>query len=182
MFEIEDAKFPVGWHEGGLAPSNSPIKKEEGDESWVEKHEARGSQRSSVGRPLLRAAEKVQSYKEAPLNTKMRRFEWIDSNLYHVITFHIVRSRARASQVLRNTKVLMTMEYLVWWVNFKQMIMPTYERCRFHNIDLHGWEIIQFLLFRYFILTSQVGSDQVRCLRLHYMAQNPYSGNLQMRK
>ncbi|KAL6341877.1 hypothetical protein AAG906_038122 [Vitis piasezkii] len=75
LFEIEDAKFPVGWHEGGLAPSNSPIKKEEGDESWVEKHEARGSQRSSVGRPLLRAAEKVQSYKEAPLNTKMRRFE-----------------------------------------------------------------------------------------------------------
>ncbi|XP_019076207.1 shugoshin-1 isoform X2 [Vitis vinifera] len=75
LFEIEDAKLPVGWHEGGLAPSNSPIKKEEGDESCVEKHEARGSQRSSIGRPLRRAAEKVQSYKEAPLNTKMRRFE-----------------------------------------------------------------------------------------------------------
>uniref|UniRef100_F6GW90 Salutaridine reductase n=3 Tax=Vitis vinifera TaxID=29760 RepID=F6GW90_VITVI len=61
LFEIEDAKLPVGWHEGGLAPSNSPIKKEEGDESCVEKHEARGSQRSSIGRPLRRAAEKVSN-------------------------------------------------------------------------------------------------------------------------
>ncbi|KAL4393748.1 hypothetical protein AHAS_Ahas02G0083000 [Arachis hypogaea] len=31
--------------------------------------------RSSFGRPLRRAAEKVQSYKEVPLNAKMRRLE-----------------------------------------------------------------------------------------------------------
>lgn len=31
--------------------------------------------RSSVGRPLRRAAVKVQSYKEIPLNIKMRRME-----------------------------------------------------------------------------------------------------------
>lgn len=33
----------------------------------------RAQPRSSVGRPLRRAAEKVQSYKELPLNVKMRR-------------------------------------------------------------------------------------------------------------
>lgn len=32
-----------------------------------------GSQRLSIGRPQRRAAEKVQSYKDPPLNTKMRR-------------------------------------------------------------------------------------------------------------
>lgn len=75
LFEIEYTNFPVGWHECGLAPSNSPIKKEEEGESCVENHETRGSQRSSIGRPLRRATEKVHSYKEAPLNTKMRRPE-----------------------------------------------------------------------------------------------------------
>ncbi|GMG98783.1 hypothetical protein Nepgr_000623 [Nepenthes gracilis] len=39
------------------------------------KLEAGARRRSSVGRPLRRAAEKVQSYKEAPLNVKMRRSE-----------------------------------------------------------------------------------------------------------
>ncbi|KAK3205904.1 hypothetical protein Dsin_019950 [Dipteronia sinensis] len=36
-------------------------------------NETQVSQRSSMGRPLRRAAEKVQSYKEVPLNIKMRR-------------------------------------------------------------------------------------------------------------
>ncbi|WCJ41588.1 Shugoshin C terminus [Euphorbia peplus] len=40
------------------------------EEAEFERNEA---QRSSVGRPVRRAVEKVQSYKEIPLNIKMRR-------------------------------------------------------------------------------------------------------------
>ncbi|KAB5561743.1 hypothetical protein DKX38_006700 [Salix brachista] len=39
-------------------------------------NEAQVSLRSSIGRPLRRAAEKVQSYKEVPLHVKMRRAEF----------------------------------------------------------------------------------------------------------
>ncbi|XP_076919970.1 shugoshin-1-like [Bidens hawaiensis] len=39
------------------------------------KPEPQNSQRMSFGRPSRRAAEKVQSYKEVPLNIKMRRPE-----------------------------------------------------------------------------------------------------------
>uniref|UniRef100_A0A5B7BEL4 Putative shugoshin-1 n=1 Tax=Davidia involucrata TaxID=16924 RepID=A0A5B7BEL4_DAVIN len=49
LFEIEDAKFPVA--------------------------QPQESQRTSIGRPLRKAAERVQSYKEIPLNIKMRRPE-----------------------------------------------------------------------------------------------------------
>ncbi|KAL8525357.1 hypothetical protein ACS0TY_014837 [Phlomoides rotata] len=54
LFEIDEAKFP------------------EDDNSVVEL-EREG--RRSVSRPLRRAAEKVQSYKERPINIKMRRPE-----------------------------------------------------------------------------------------------------------
>lgn len=37
--------------------------------------EPQGSQRMSFGRPSRKAAEKIQSYKETPLNIKMRRPE-----------------------------------------------------------------------------------------------------------
>lgn len=64
LFEIEDAKF--------LVPS---VKKGENDETCVPIFEARESQRTSLGRPVRRAAEKIQSYKEVPRNIKMRRSE-----------------------------------------------------------------------------------------------------------
>ncbi|KAG6760673.1 hypothetical protein POTOM_033849 [Populus tomentosa] len=74
LFEIEDVRFPVSnssdksLKENGL--TSSSITKEE---ICKPSNEAQVSHRSSIGRPSRRAAEKVQSYKEAPLNVKMRR-------------------------------------------------------------------------------------------------------------
>ncbi|KAA8550315.1 hypothetical protein F0562_001999 [Nyssa sinensis] len=64
LFEIEDAKFPVGntVHGDDSTSLCSSIRKQE-------------SQRTSIGRPLRKAVEKVQSYKEIPRNIKMRRSE-----------------------------------------------------------------------------------------------------------
>lgn len=80
LFEIEDAKFPVSpvvddlVHDIGRTRSGLSAKKEdEGNTSH--RFEAQQMRRSSVGRPLRRAAEKVQSYKETPINVKMRRQE-----------------------------------------------------------------------------------------------------------
>ncbi|KAK7855803.1 shugoshin 2 [Quercus suber] len=56
-------------------PLNSSFKNEEEGENCVPRNEAQASLRSSIGRPLRKAAEKVQSYKEAPLKSKMRRLE-----------------------------------------------------------------------------------------------------------
>ena len=63
LFEIKDLKM----HEDG------PISKvaETKDGKWSSQE----SQRMSFGRPSRRAAEKIQSYKETPLNIKMRRPE-----------------------------------------------------------------------------------------------------------
>ncbi|KAL7226103.1 hypothetical protein ACSBR1_021270 [Camellia fascicularis] len=69
LFEIEDAKFLLA-----PTPFGSPIRKEENDENCAPAgSEARESQRTSLGRPMRRAVQKVQSYKETPLNIKMRR-------------------------------------------------------------------------------------------------------------
>ncbi|XP_041022372.1 SHUGOSHIN 2 isoform X1 [Juglans microcarpa x Juglans regia] len=80
LFEIEDAKFPVSpvvddlVHDIGRTSSGLSVKKEdEGNTSL--RFEAQQTRRSSVGRPLRRAAEKIQSYKETPINVKMRRQE-----------------------------------------------------------------------------------------------------------
>ncbi|XP_023881852.1 shugoshin-1 [Quercus suber] len=80
LFEIEDAKFLVSQsHENSIreepVPLNSSFKNEEEGENCVPRNEAQASLRSSIGRPLRKAAEKVQSYKEAPLKSKMRRLE-----------------------------------------------------------------------------------------------------------
>ncbi|KAJ9554702.1 hypothetical protein OSB04_009316 [Centaurea solstitialis] len=63
LFEIKDLKM----HEDG------PISKvaETKDRKWSSQE----SQRMSFGRPSRRAAERIQSYKETPLNIKMRRPE-----------------------------------------------------------------------------------------------------------
>ena len=59
LFELEDA----------IKLSSSAVNT---GESSTLRNEA---PRTSFGRPLRRAAEKVQSYKEIPLNVKMRRLE-----------------------------------------------------------------------------------------------------------
>ncbi|KVH90753.1 Shugoshin, C-terminal [Cynara cardunculus var. scolymus] len=63
LFEIKDLKM----HEDG--PTSKVIEQKDGKWSSQE------SQRMSFGRPSRRAAEKIQSYKETPLNIKMRRPE-----------------------------------------------------------------------------------------------------------
>ncbi|KAL4611540.1 hypothetical protein ACB092_08G131600 [Castanea dentata] len=80
LFEIEDAKFLVSQsHENSIqeepVPLNSSFKNEEEGENCVPRNEAQASLRSSIGRPLRKAAEKVQSYKEVPLKCKLRRVE-----------------------------------------------------------------------------------------------------------
>lgn len=80
FFAIHDAKFPVSpliddsVHETGqMAPALSIKKEDEGNTALS--LEAQEIRRSSVGRPLRRAAEKIQSYKEISINVKMRRLQ-----------------------------------------------------------------------------------------------------------
>ncbi|KAG6728317.1 hypothetical protein I3842_02G167700 [Carya illinoinensis] len=79
LFEIDDAKFPASppvddVHDSSQMPSGLPVKKEDAGNTAI-RVEAQETRRSSVGRPLRRAVEKVQSYKEIPLRMKMRRQE-----------------------------------------------------------------------------------------------------------
>ncbi|ONI00925.1 hypothetical protein PRUPE_6G111900 [Prunus persica] len=72
LFEIEDVKFPVSrtpdkMHNSGPTPLISCASKEEKENC--------APRRSSVGRRPRKAAEKVHSYKEVPLNVKLRRAE-----------------------------------------------------------------------------------------------------------
>ncbi|KAG1362513.1 shugoshin-1-like [Cocos nucifera] len=91
LFEIEDVKFPIRSLSGDpmhedcsaqLDPSSAqptsdaimnPEKVEFQEEKSSSKDWHQGSRRSSLGRPMRRAAEEVSYYKEAPLNVKMRR-------------------------------------------------------------------------------------------------------------
>ncbi|XWS56379.1 hypothetical protein CRYUN_Cryun09bG0080800 [Craigia yunnanensis] len=81
VFEVDDTKFLVSSscddkvHESGPISSGSSVKSEHEEGSMIPRNEAEEIRRTSVGRPLRRAAEKVQSYKEIPLNAKMRREE-----------------------------------------------------------------------------------------------------------
>ncbi|XP_010243219.1 PREDICTED: shugoshin-1-like isoform X2 [Nelumbo nucifera] len=81
LFEIEDAKFQIHqlldeqMDENIHTLLDSSTTKEEAEAKSFSRFETQQSRRSSVGRPLRRAAEKVQSYKERPLNVKMRRSE-----------------------------------------------------------------------------------------------------------
>ncbi|KAL0533949.1 hypothetical protein IC582_028225 [Cucumis melo] len=62
LFEIEDIKLVAG-------------EKEKNSLSSPRIEEASALQRTSIGRPLRRAAEKIRSYKESRLNIKLRRRE-----------------------------------------------------------------------------------------------------------
>ncbi|KAK4780512.1 hypothetical protein SAY87_016618 [Trapa incisa] len=74
LFEIEEAKFPISRpRHSESGPSFSDPLKENDAPSRADEQEAQ--RRSSISRPLRRAAEKVQTYKEPPLNIKMRRVD-----------------------------------------------------------------------------------------------------------
>ncbi|KAI3461380.1 hypothetical protein Pfo_018043 [Paulownia fortunei] len=81
LFEIDDAKFPVvvpsdrPTHEvGPCSLLTSSIEGVLTDGSCVSGLEAE-ARRTSIARPSRKAVEKVQSYKERPINVKMRRPE-----------------------------------------------------------------------------------------------------------
>lgn len=77
MFEIEETKFPVPRPLKSGPGSSDPSSAEEDEQDTAPSRagELEARKRSSIGRPLRRAAEKVHSYKEPPLNIKMRRVE-----------------------------------------------------------------------------------------------------------
>ncbi|XP_027348250.1 shugoshin-1 [Abrus precatorius] len=70
LFELEDAAILVN-QPGPNMLRSSTLKTETGESSVLR----REAPRYSFGRPLRSAVQKVQSYKEIPLNVKMRRLE-----------------------------------------------------------------------------------------------------------
>jgi len=67
LFELEDAYLVT---QSGSNTMRSPTSKTERGEKSDLRNEA---PRCSFGRPLRRAVQKVHSYKEIPVNIKMRR-------------------------------------------------------------------------------------------------------------
>ncbi|KAF3454915.1 hypothetical protein FNV43_RR05363 [Rhamnella rubrinervis] len=83
-FEIEDVKISLTESFGNSicnnddsTPLHFPTVKEEKEEaSCASRSEAGEPRRSSIGRPLRKVKQKVQSYKEVPIKVKMRRTDW----------------------------------------------------------------------------------------------------------
>lgn len=79
VFEIDDQKFPVFPLCDDKVVTSVPITSsatfEQESKGRKNASEVLESRRSSVGRPLRRAAEKVETYKEISLKVKMRRPE-----------------------------------------------------------------------------------------------------------
>ncbi|XP_009790331.1 uncharacterized protein LOC107784894 [Nicotiana tabacum] len=75
LFELEGLAVPFNSpvHEDDLPLPYSSIEEVMKDEKDSSENVAQLSRRASVGRPSRKAAEKVQSYKEIPVNIKMRR-------------------------------------------------------------------------------------------------------------
>ncbi|KAJ4971933.1 hypothetical protein NE237_005032 [Protea cynaroides] len=77
MFEMEDTKFPIhSVLNDQMLESNSlesPSGKVEKEGKSAQKWGTQELRRSSIGRPLRKAAEKVQTYKEMSLTVKLRR-------------------------------------------------------------------------------------------------------------
>ena len=77
LFELDDTKFPVFPLHDDLVDASDQMSPESlvktEDDGNTPRPEAQDSKRQSIGRPLRRAAEKVQSYKERPINIKLRR-------------------------------------------------------------------------------------------------------------
>ncbi|XP_057476057.1 SHUGOSHIN 1-like isoform X2 [Actinidia eriantha] len=81
VFEIDDAQFPLcplndgQMQEDGSISMSSLVKNDDKEGSSALSDEVQQLRRSSIGRPLRLASKKVQSYKETPLNIKLRRTE-----------------------------------------------------------------------------------------------------------
>ncbi|CDP07036.1 unnamed protein product [Coffea canephora] len=76
LFELEDVMLPTAGVPTDFGPASSPFtyKDCKDDKQHGAELKSRRPERTSIGgRPLRKAAEKVQSYKEVPLNSKMRR-------------------------------------------------------------------------------------------------------------
>ncbi|KAK7356544.1 hypothetical protein VNO80_15817 [Phaseolus coccineus] len=74
-FELNDAKLNVSQSSDNMSEKWCPTSTitSAGQENNSCSFESQETRRSSVGRPLRRTVEKVVSYKEVPLNVKMRR-------------------------------------------------------------------------------------------------------------
>lgn len=82
LFELEDINYSVKQlaesplhKESVICESKPSIKKEQNYDNYARKYDPLELRRNSIGRPARKAAVKVQSYKEVPLNIKMRRSE-----------------------------------------------------------------------------------------------------------
>ncbi|XP_047157644.1 SHUGOSHIN 2 isoform X1 [Vigna umbellata] len=75
LFVLDDAKFNVSQISDGMSEKCCPTSTiiTSGQENNSCSFKSGETRRSSVGRPLRRTVEKVVSYKEVPLNVKMRR-------------------------------------------------------------------------------------------------------------
>ncbi|KAA8534455.1 hypothetical protein F0562_031972 [Nyssa sinensis] len=80
LLEVDNAKFPVRSQDDGQMQDDgstsmcSSVEKEDKDSNTA-RDDAQELQSLSIGRPSRLAAKKVQSYKEIPVNVKMRRTE-----------------------------------------------------------------------------------------------------------
>ncbi|KAE9612149.1 hypothetical protein Lal_00022302 [Lupinus albus] len=77
-FEIDDAKFAISLLCDDMSEKSGPTSSslnsgQENIENDGRRFDPREIRRSSVGRPLRQSVVKIQSYKEIPLNMKMRR-------------------------------------------------------------------------------------------------------------
>ncbi|KAK7268525.1 hypothetical protein RIF29_21225 [Crotalaria pallida] len=74
-FEIDDAKFDISHLCDDMSEKRGPTPSSltSGQENNAYNFDPREFRRSSVGQPLRRTVEKIQSYKEVPLNVKMQR-------------------------------------------------------------------------------------------------------------
>lgn len=75
FFEVDDAKFPASHICADMSEQSHPTTSSvtSGQENNTCVCDPREIRRSSVGRPSRRSAGKVVSYKEIPVNVKMRR-------------------------------------------------------------------------------------------------------------
>ncbi|KAJ1404767.1 Shugoshin, C-terminal [Sesbania bispinosa] len=75
LFDIDDSKFEISHLCDDKSEKSHPKTSSvtSGQENNACTFDPQENRRSSVGRPLRRTVEKVQSYREIPLNVKMRR-------------------------------------------------------------------------------------------------------------
>lgn len=74
LIVLDDAKFNVSQLSDDVSEKCCPTSTlTSGQENNSCSFESQDNRRSSVGRPLRRTVEKVVSYKEVPINVKMRR-------------------------------------------------------------------------------------------------------------